>query len=342
MFSRRCDASDPARSTSVWRTIQEAQRMTFTHVEILDAVRIAGRDGQVFGCAAVREQLQVSTRNRRELSKFHRRFKAFQNAAPDEIQRVGNNLYRLKGASPTSALELTAVPFEQNAEPEQPQASVAPAIFAALTESITPAPSLDVTPEPPVEVDTSVHTMVFAELSQGELDNAIDLGLDEALKGQLIQAPAQTAAAVSGEMPAPPLPARSLRPSRAFSDELSTAVMTLDVSRDGVVLAPETGADVLGFVELSEPISEAEAAAEEAAFAGFSLNGAASLHAADTMGMEPIRSFADVRIAPSRRTAAARARVTSSFEQAQVLLARSLRQRGSWLGRRVAELLHLA
>lgn len=250
--------------------------MTFTHEEILDAVRIAGQDGQVFGAAAVREHLKVSTSNRSELSKFHRRFRTFQDAAPEAIEKVGNNLYRLKSAGSDAV----------NAETDAP---------APVRAS-----------EPPV------HNMLFAELSQGELSDAIDLGIDEAL------APAS--------LPMPPLaPALALAPTPQAA-ELSAPTMTLDVSGDGVVLAPETGNhQPLGFVELTDPMSTAEETALPTESARF----------------EPIRSYADVQITPPR-TPRAPARVTSSIEQAQVLWTRSWRERGQWLGRRVAELFHRA
>jgi len=88
---------------------QKAQTMTFTHEQILDAVRKAGRDGKTFSCAAVREHLDLSTRDRRVLSRFHRQFRAFQEVAGDEIVKVGNNSYRLKSASVESVAPVEAV-----------------------------------------------------------------------------------------------------------------------------------------------------------------------------------------------------------------------------------------
>ncbi|MET0390346.1 MAG: hypothetical protein ABW321_30520 [Polyangiales bacterium] len=99
--------------------------MTFTHEEMLNAVRKAGENGQAFSCAAVRDQLNVSTRNRRELSKFHRRFKTFQDEAPNEIEKIGNNTYRLKSAVAAPSVSEATKPKPISARAAAPATPVA-------------------------------------------------------------------------------------------------------------------------------------------------------------------------------------------------------------------------
>jgi hypothetical protein len=128
--------------------------MRFTHEELLDAVRKAGEDGQAFSCAAVREQLGMSTRDRRELSKFHRRFRAFQDAAPEAIEKVGNNAYRLKPSpavleaapverqEPLIEFEITTDPAYADGDPDELEASdpVEP-VIEALAPPLSQAPA---------------------------------------------------------------------------------------------------------------------------------------------------------------------------------------------------------
>jgi len=73
--------------------------MTLTHEALLAAVRDAGRDGQPFSCADVRQRLDLSTGDRQQLSQFHRRFRTFQRAAQGELEKLGTNSYRLRVAS---------------------------------------------------------------------------------------------------------------------------------------------------------------------------------------------------------------------------------------------------
>lgn len=92
--------------------------MTLTHEALLAAVRDAGRDGQPFSCADIRQRLDLSTRDRQQLSQFHRRFRTFQRAAQGELEKLGTNSYRLR----TTAIH-TDVVSEPSAEPAIPQPS---------------------------------------------------------------------------------------------------------------------------------------------------------------------------------------------------------------------------
>jgi len=73
--------------------------MTLTHEALLAAVRDAGRDGQPFSCADIRQRLDLSTGDRQQLSQFHRRFRTFQKAAQGELEKLGTNSYRLRTAN---------------------------------------------------------------------------------------------------------------------------------------------------------------------------------------------------------------------------------------------------
>jgi hypothetical protein len=112
-----------------------------THEELLQAVREVGRSGETFTCAALRQQLGVSTQDRRKLSQFHRSFRAFQDAAGDVIEKVGPNCYRLM--EPREEAVASREPAAEAAEPVQssaaieasaPAASLPPELTAPATE----------------------------------------------------------------------------------------------------------------------------------------------------------------------------------------------------------------
>jgi hypothetical protein len=89
--------------------------MMFTHEELSDAVRVAGRDGQPFSSAAVRGCLGLTTHDRSQLTRFQNRFRAFQKAAPEQIEKLGSNSYRLKQIDhvrPTELSEASAQPIQ--------------------------------------------------------------------------------------------------------------------------------------------------------------------------------------------------------------------------------------
>jgi hypothetical protein len=70
--------------------------MTLTHAKLLDAVRAAGRDRESFTCADVRQQLGLSTADRKQLSRFYSRFRALQKDAANEIEKLGKDAYRVR------------------------------------------------------------------------------------------------------------------------------------------------------------------------------------------------------------------------------------------------------
>lgn len=89
--------------------------MTLTHAKLLDAVRAAGRDRDSFTCADVRQQLGLSTADRKQLNRFYSRFRALQQDAASEIEKLGNNCYRLR-APAVAPLGEAAAPAAEKAE----------------------------------------------------------------------------------------------------------------------------------------------------------------------------------------------------------------------------------
>ena len=105
--------------------------MMFTHEQLLKAVRKAGRDGQPFTCAAVRECLGVSTRDKKQLSRFHTEFRNLLRVAPEVFEKVGKNSYQLVAAPAVAAAEPVPAALEESVELE----SVAAEQPAAAEES---------------------------------------------------------------------------------------------------------------------------------------------------------------------------------------------------------------
>ena len=77
--------------------------MTLTDEQLWAAVHSAGRDGQSFTCATLRECLGMSSKKRHELAQFRDRFRSFRLAAGEGIEKVGKTAYRLKVAEATAA-----------------------------------------------------------------------------------------------------------------------------------------------------------------------------------------------------------------------------------------------
>ena len=106
----------------------------YSHEQLINAVRAAGRDGKTFSVKDVREQLGFETRDKRELSRFRRRLRTFEKDAAQQLEKVGNNSYRLKPGAfeeePASGVFHTVEPAAQvehtPAEPSPAEASVEP------------------------------------------------------------------------------------------------------------------------------------------------------------------------------------------------------------------------
>lgn len=136
--------------------------MMFTHEQLLKAVKKAGRNGQPFTCAAVRESLGLSTRDKKQLSRFHTEFRALLRSAPEVFEKVGKNAYQLKlVAAPEQPAALEVIeqlpePIVQRAEPIEESREIE---IAAAAELFDPAPVLESLEVPLqlIEVDFDVQ-----------------------------------------------------------------------------------------------------------------------------------------------------------------------------------------
>jgi hypothetical protein len=68
----------------------------YSHEELISAVCAAGRDGKTFTLKDVRTQLGFESRDKKELSRFRRRLRAFEKTAADQLEKLANNSYRLR------------------------------------------------------------------------------------------------------------------------------------------------------------------------------------------------------------------------------------------------------
>lgn len=125
----------------------------YSHEQLINAVRAAGRDGKTFSVKDVRVQLGFETRDKKELSRFRRRLRAFEKDAGEQLEKVGNNSYRLKpGAfesaeAPTNAVQEPASGvFETIQVPEAVAQRDAPVTNLATAET-APQPPSAATPE---------------------------------------------------------------------------------------------------------------------------------------------------------------------------------------------------
>jgi hypothetical protein len=154
--------------------------MTLTHAQLMDAVRAAGRDRESFTCADVRQQLGLSTADRVQMNRFYKRFSALQKSATDEIEKLGNNCYRLLRVSVVEApaVEAPAVdgPVVQAHVVEAPVVE-APVAHAAAVESPFVAALIAEIPdvEPPATVEP-VQRLEAAPvvLAQAVAEDAVD------------------------------------------------------------------------------------------------------------------------------------------------------------------------
>jgi hypothetical protein len=138
--------------------------MTLTHAQLLDAVRAAGRDRESFTCADVRQQLGLSTGDRKLMNRFYKLFGALQKDAASQIEKLGNNCYRLRASSATPGAELAqasppAIAVVLEAVPPQLEASEP--VFEAAAEILPPA----VVRTPRVEASPSVREPAHVALA---------------------------------------------------------------------------------------------------------------------------------------------------------------------------------
>ena len=114
----------------------------YSHEELISAVSAAGRDGKTFTVKDVRTQLGFDSRDKKELSRFRRRLRAFEKAAADQLEKLGNNSYRLR----SGAFEETLSEAE-----EAPPAASATETNAAPVEVAADEPAAEPAAEPGAE-----------------------------------------------------------------------------------------------------------------------------------------------------------------------------------------------
>lgn len=105
----------------------------YTQEELLNALHEAGAGGHPFTLGAVRARLGLSSHDKHELDRFRRRVRSLQKASGGQLERVGNNSYRLKIAAEEAAANDVAVEtVPQGAElPRQASAFASPQPTAA-------------------------------------------------------------------------------------------------------------------------------------------------------------------------------------------------------------------
>jgi len=166
----------------------------------------------------------VSSRDRRELSKFHRRFRAFQDAASNEIEKIGNNSYRLKDAADAAlggsgaasstaeaALDVLQVPFDAESPAHAQSAESAAAEDHAAGEAFVvegdPSdPSERAEPDTgPIEIAAAPEEFAAAVAASSEVEPSTMLPTESATEladTGVAQEPELIAAASAVEMPA--------------------------------------------------------------------------------------------------------------------------------------------
>lgn len=126
----------------------------YSHEELISAVCAAGREGKTFSVKDVRAQLGFDSRDKKELSRFRRRLRAFEKAAADQLEKLGNNSYRLKPGAfepkpeaapqPEVPLERASGVFQSVVPANEPSAVEAPVTATAsatVTAMATPQPA---------------------------------------------------------------------------------------------------------------------------------------------------------------------------------------------------------
>jgi hypothetical protein len=117
--------------------------MMFTHEQLLKAVRKAGRHGQQFTCASVRESLGLSTRDKKQLNRFYAEFRALQKSAPEVFEKLGKNAYRLTAVPSEAAISELPEPLAE-ALPLEPEHDAQAMVCVEI--EIEPEPRADAEP----------------------------------------------------------------------------------------------------------------------------------------------------------------------------------------------------
>lgn len=127
--------------------------MMYTRERLMKAVREIGRDGQPFTLGAVRSELGLKSRDKRELKRFRSRFRECSQILGDSLEKLGPNTYRLKLAdapSGSAAARDARAPTRRSARPASQAARPAMTANAAM-----PAAPASREPAKPVTADAA-------------------------------------------------------------------------------------------------------------------------------------------------------------------------------------------
>jgi hypothetical protein len=134
--------------------------VTFTDEQLWAAVRSAGRDGQSFTCATVRDVLGMSSKKRHDLAQFRDRFRAFRLTASAGIEKVGKSAYRLTDTEEQDMSEML-IEFELIAIADD-AAEAADGTAPSVVEASAPPAAQPTVPEVPDVSLLDVATPVVA------------------------------------------------------------------------------------------------------------------------------------------------------------------------------------
>jgi hypothetical protein len=144
--------------------------MMFTHEQLSAAIQEAGRDGKPFTSAAVRGILGMTTQDRQKQTRFNNEFRAYQKAHGEELEKLGNNRYRVLTVTAAAAAEPAPVAVEiplpiavQPAIERGPVIDTQPAITlqAAIEPEPVPEPVLhEVSKAEPFKLGAAIITLL--------------------------------------------------------------------------------------------------------------------------------------------------------------------------------------
>jgi hypothetical protein len=143
--------------------------MTLTHAKLLDAVRAAGRDRASFTCADVRQQLGLSTHDKKQLNRFYSLFRALQKDAANEVEKLANNSYRLRAAA-APASSPAAEPLQvQSEDPALPRLDDTLEVVSGELQVVSGAELAEVAAPPEQASQLAQVLQVSAESSEPEV-----------------------------------------------------------------------------------------------------------------------------------------------------------------------------
>jgi hypothetical protein len=282
--------------------------VTFTDEQLWAAVRSAGRDGQSFTTATLRECLGMTSTKRNELQQFRDRFRAFRLAAGEEIEKVGKSAYRLKPAA---------------GEVERPVESVAD---VKVDEAVEGFAEVQVAKVEAVEVEAVEVEAVEVEAAEVEAVEVEAVEVEAARVSEVEHA----------------VPSADDEPTEELIEVELIAVpddREQPIERPSVLEHPVAVADMdLGFGEPLESFAadSGELAANHVIFSAWPEERAA----AESGGSAEVQSEKEIEAEVRELVSGAgkQSARESLFAQAEQAVMRTWRDSGHWLGRRFSQL----